>query len=157
MPVAVRRRAEKLLGAPVESATRVEGRYAPSVTFRLRLADGSRAFLRGAPPSASSRLLRSIAREGRVYHEAAAAIAPFAPALRGAFHLAGWRVLLLEDLGGPDVPPWTASHVATAAPPMLGSCKRGTSCLERSCAHSNQMTRSDPGMPGRLTPARHTP
>src|SRR5690606_35852963 len=48
VPLPVRRAVESALGAPVARAMRIWGGYSGTPTFRLRLADGRRAFMKGA-------------------------------------------------------------------------------------------------------------
>src|SRR5437773_2391921 len=47
VPDQVKREAERLLGTPVARGERAYGGYGPSATYRLRLRNGRRAFLKG--------------------------------------------------------------------------------------------------------------
>jgi hypothetical protein len=107
VPPAVRHEVSQLLGAPVARGMRVWGGYGPTPTFRLRLADGRRAFFKGVHGASSPFVRDALAREERVYRELGALIAPWSPRLFGAVHVAEWRALLLEDLGPKSAPPWT--------------------------------------------------
>lgn len=107
LPPAVRRRATETLGSEIVRAARIWGGYSPSPTFRLRLANGQRAFFKGCGPGDSVFLREVIATEERVYTELSQYIAPWAPTLYGAFHEDGWHALLLEDVGPKTAPPWT--------------------------------------------------
>jgi hypothetical protein len=53
--------------------------------------------------------------EARVYGRLARYIRPWAPELYGDVRADGWRAILLEDVGGESVPPWTPSKVRRAA------------------------------------------
>jgi Ser/Thr protein kinase RdoA (MazF antagonist) len=103
-----------ILGAPVARAVRIYGGYAPSATFRLLLRDGRRAFFKGSYPTTTGAKW-SIPAEERVYRRLGRRISPWAPEFLGASERDGWHVLLLEDLGPADVPPWTAGRLRAAA------------------------------------------
>lgn len=116
VPLAIRRQVETLLGAPVVRAERVWGGYAPSPTFRLRLAGGRRVFLKGADQNdPNPQIYRTLERETRIYRELRHLIEPWAPAYYGDLRDGAWRVLLLEELGAASVPPWTAAKARVAA------------------------------------------
>ncbi len=115
VPAAMRAETGALLGAPVVRAERAYGSYGPSATFRLRLANGRRAFFKGVYPVGEGSALRwSLDREERVYERLGPLIAPWAPRYYGAVRHAGWHALLLEDLGPSTAPPWTAQLAETA-------------------------------------------
>jgi hypothetical protein len=117
LPPEVRRAAEELLGSRVRLGARVWGGYTPTPTYRLRLADGRRAFFKAVGPADHDFARAAHAREERVYRELADVIAPWAPTFLGAFHHDAWMVILLEDLGPKSAPPWTpglARRVARA-------------------------------------------
>lgn len=107
LPPAVRRCVAEVLGAEVTRAARIWGGYSPSPTFRLRLANGQRAFFKGCGPGASAFLRDVLATEERVYTELAEVITPWAPRLLGVVHRDDWSALLLEDVGPKTAPPWT--------------------------------------------------
>ncbi|HEY7983533.1 MAG TPA: hypothetical protein VID73_05155 [Ktedonobacterales bacterium] len=109
VPLAVRRETGRLLGAPVARGARVWGGYGPAPTFRLRLADGRRAFFKGVHGASSDFARDALAAEERVYRELGTVIAPWSPRYFGALRVADWRALLLEDVGPPSAPPWTPS------------------------------------------------
>jgi hypothetical protein len=106
----------KLLGSPVARAERVYGGYAPSATFRLKLANGKRAFFKASYPAPKgSGVLWVMDREARNYRTLEPFIRPWSPRFYGSFAREGWHVLLLEDLGPRSVPPWTPAKARTAA------------------------------------------
>lgn len=107
LPSEVRRAAEVALGSPVARAMRVWGGYGPTPTFRLRLRDGRRAFLKAVGPDGNEFMHRAIAREMRVYRELGALIGAWAPGYLGVLTLPDWQAILLEDLGPKSAPPWT--------------------------------------------------
>ena len=107
VPESVRNAVTGMLGAPVARGMRVWGGYGPTPTFRLRLADGWRAFLKGCSPASSDRMHANFARELLVYMELRDYIDDWAPQVYGHFSLDGWNILVLEDLGPKSVPPWT--------------------------------------------------
>jgi hypothetical protein len=69
VPDGVRRLVASTLGADVVEAEQAWGGFAPSATFRLRLADGRRAFFKGAGDFANDHMRWALAREERVYRE----------------------------------------------------------------------------------------
>jgi Ser/Thr protein kinase RdoA (MazF antagonist) len=79
------------------------------------LTDGRRAFLKGIWRESNDHMRRAIAIEERVYRELGDRLAPYAPSFIGAFQRDDWHVLLLEDCGPADVPPWTPSKAQAAA------------------------------------------
>lgn len=114
VPPAVKAAAERVLGARVARAERVYGGYAPSATFRIRLADGRRAFFKGVSRDSNEFMREGLALEERIYRELGSLIRPWAPELFDAFRVDDWHVLLLEDVGPADVPPWTLGKVRRA-------------------------------------------
>lgn len=115
VPRAVRRLTEQTLGGRVARAARIWGGYGPSATFRIRLADGRRAFFKGVNRDSNEYMRWALGREERVYRQLSGLIVQWVPAFLGAFKLGDWHVLLLEDLGPADVPPWTVAKARTAA------------------------------------------
>ena len=98
-----------VLGSRVARADRVYGGYAPSATFRLKLADGKRAFFKASYPAPKGSGVRwFMDHEARNYRTLERFIRPWAPRFHGSFARDGWHVLLLEDLGPRSVPPWTS-------------------------------------------------
>jgi hypothetical protein len=115
VPEALRARTGELLGAPVARAVRVYGGYAPSATFRLRLADGRRAFFKGVyPVPEDSPVQWALDQEERVYERLGALIAPWTPRYQGSLRQGGWHAILLDDAGPATVPPWTPRRARTA-------------------------------------------
>jgi hypothetical protein len=102
------------VGARVIGARRVYGGYGPSATFRLRLDDGQRAFFKGVNRDANDVMRWALGREQRVYEAMHALISPWAPQYFGALRHEDWHVLLLEDVGPANVPPWTPLRARTA-------------------------------------------
>jgi len=115
IPGEVRSEAEGLLRSRIVRAERVYGGYSPSATFRMRLANGRLAFFKGVYPGANDVMWRALRTERRVYGELAPILGRTAPRCFGSFAVAGWEVLLLEDVGAADVPPWTAERVRRVA------------------------------------------
>ena len=115
VPTAVRRAVERSLGARVGRAQRAWGGYTPSPTFRLRLEDGRRAFLKAVEPGASALSHQMFAAEERIYRELAGVVGPWSPAFLGGFESNGWRGLLLADLGPKSAPPWRPGLVRAVA------------------------------------------
>lgn len=107
LPLELRARVTQALGSDIVRAARVWGGYSPSPTFRLKLANGQRAFFKASGPGATAFMRHVIEMEERVYTELGAFISPWAPQLLGVVHEAGWRALLLEDVGPKSAPPWT--------------------------------------------------
>jgi Ser/Thr protein kinase RdoA (MazF antagonist) len=106
----------RVLGSPVARAERVYGGYAPSATFRLRLANGKRAFFKASYPAPRGSGVRwFMDHEAQNYRTLARFIHPWAPTFYGSFEGDGWHVLLLEDLGPRSVPPWTSAKARMAA------------------------------------------
>ncbi|MBI4213230.1 MAG: phosphotransferase [Chloroflexi bacterium] len=82
----------------------------------MRLADGRRYFFKGAYPlPADSGVSWVLQEEELVYQRLGELIAPWAPAHLGTIRQEGWHALLLEDLGGSSVLPWTAEKAQRAA------------------------------------------
>jgi Ser/Thr protein kinase RdoA (MazF antagonist) len=105
-----------VLRSPVARAERVYGGYAPSATFRLRLANGRRAFFKASYPAPKGSGVRwFMDHEAQNYRTLERFIQPWAPKFYGSFARDGWDVLLLEDLGPRSVPPWTPTKARTAA------------------------------------------
>lgn len=109
VPPAVRRATGRVLGAEVARGARVWGGYGPTPTYRLLLADGRRAFFKGAHGASSTFVRDALAREERVYRELGPVIAAWSPRYYGAVRVADWHALLLEDVGPKSAPPWTPS------------------------------------------------
>ena len=114
VPSAVKRLVAQHLGVSVARATRIWGGYGPTPTFRLLLQDGQRAFFKGTNAASNGFMLQALDIEERAYTTLGELMASWAPAFFGAFRHQDWHVLLLEDLGGTSVLPWSA-HKARAA------------------------------------------
>jgi aminoglycoside phosphotransferase len=111
LPAPVRRGIEARLGAAVLTADSQPGGFSPGLASRLRLADGSRVFVKavsGSPNADSPEMHR---REARV----AAALPPDvpAPALRWSWDDGDWVVLAFDDVDGrsPELP-WKTDVLA---------------------------------------------
>ena len=116
VPPSVRAEAERRLGSRVVRATRAYGGYAASATFRLVLANGRRAFFKaGYPPPPGSAAIFPIAQETRRYAALAPLVGRWMPKQLGAFRRDRWDVLLMEDLGAPTIPPWSADKARRAS------------------------------------------
>jgi hypothetical protein len=115
VPPSVRDRAARLWGSDITRPERVYGGYAPSATFRLKLADGRGAFFKGSYPlPPGSAVEFPLAHEERVYQSAGDVISPWAPSYFGSFRDSRWHVILLEDVGPSTVPPWTVAKARAA-------------------------------------------
>ncbi len=76
-----------VLRSPVARAERVYGGYAPSATFRLRLANGKRAFFKASYPAPKGSGVKWVVDvEDRQYRRLSRLIAPWAPRLYAKFH-----------------------------------------------------------------------
>lgn len=116
MPRAVKDEVATLLGSPVARAERVFGGFTPSATFRMRLRDGRRAFLKATYPLAKdSAVLWKLEEEQHIYETLGAYLRPWAPAYHGAVRAEGWHALVLEDLGPQTMPPWSLAKVRACA------------------------------------------
>ena len=116
MPREIKDEVARVLRSPVSRAERVYGGYAPSATFRLRLANGKRAFFKASYPAPKGSGVRwFMDQEARNYRSLERFIHPWAPTFYGSFERDGWHVLLLEDLGPRSVPPWTGAKARKAA------------------------------------------
>lgn len=106
VPHAVRLRVQEALNSAVARGARVWGGYGPTPTFRLTLADGRRAFFKGANAESNSFARQALVREERAYLELPGLVGYWMPRLYGALRHADWHVLLLEDVGARRMPPW---------------------------------------------------
>jgi hypothetical protein len=142
VPRAVRAEAERRLGSRAARATRAYGGYAASATFRLVLANGKRAFFKaGYPPPPGSAAIFPIDREEKRYKALGKIVGPSMPAFYGSFRLEKWHVLLMEDVGPPTMPPWSASKARAAS---------------RSYAHFHKSTEGS-SLPRWLSRTQHVP
>jgi fructosamine-3-kinase len=116
VPQKVKERVAEVLGSAVSRGERVYGGYAPSATFRLKLANGKRAFFKASYPAPKGSGVRwFMDQEAQNYLTLERFISPWAPKFHGSFERDGWHVLLLEDLGPRSVPPWTSAKARAAA------------------------------------------
>jgi len=116
VPPAIKDEVAKLLGSPVARAERAYGGYAPSATFRLRLRDGRRAFMKGTYPLATDSAVRwQLEEEEHVYAQLGEYLRPWAPRYYGGVTADGWHVVVLEDVGPRTMPPWTRAKVTACA------------------------------------------
>jgi aminoglycoside phosphotransferase (APT) family kinase protein len=98
VPVGLRHAVEQHLGAPVADAVTQPGGFSPGVAVRLRLTDGTRAFVKavGARPHPDSADIHRA--EARI--AAALPAGTPAPRLLGYLDQDGWVVLIFEDIDG---------------------------------------------------------
>ena len=116
VPRAIKDEVARLLGSPVARAERVYGGYAPSATFRMLLANGRRAFLKGVYPlTKDSGVKWDLENEERIYQECAPFMRPWAPEYLGGARADGWHVMVLEDVGPQTMPPWTPAKAKACA------------------------------------------
>jgi aminoglycoside phosphotransferase (APT) family kinase protein len=98
VPDAIRARLEADLGAPVVEAVTQPGGFSPGVAARLRLADGSRAFVKAVGPTPNP--------DSPGIHRAEARIAALLPSdapvprLLSSYEEDGWVVLAFTDIDG---------------------------------------------------------
>ncbi len=113
LPEAVRRVVAAHLGAAVEAASDQGGGFTPGVAARLRLGDGTRAFVKAVP--AAHPLAGAYRHEGRV----ATRLPTAAPVPRLRWHgaAADWTVLVFDDVAGrhPDLAPGSADTSGVVA------------------------------------------
>ncbi|WP_396454977.1 aminoglycoside phosphotransferase family protein [Actinomadura sp.] len=110
VPDHVRNDVETLLGARVVAAATQPGGFSPGVAARLRLDDGSRAFVKSAGPAPNPDTPGIHRAEARI----AAALPGTAPVPRllGSFDRAGWVTLVFEDIDGRHPrEPWDAAEL----------------------------------------------
>ena len=106
----------RLLRSPVARADRAYGGYAPSATYRVRLRNGRRLFLKGTYPlPPGSEVKWMLDAEEHVYQECAPLIRPWAPRYFGSVRAEGWHVVVLEDVGPDTMPPWTPAKTRASA------------------------------------------
>jgi hypothetical protein len=116
VPRSIKDEVAKLVGSPVARAERVYGGYAPSATFRMLLANGRRAFLKGVYPlTKDSGVKWDLENEERIYQECAPFMRPWAPEYLGGAKAEGWHVMVLEDVGPQTMPPWTPAKAKACA------------------------------------------
>ena len=120
VPGAVKDQLERLLGASVKRATRAYGGYAPSATFRIVLDDGRRVFFKGVYPNPRAGIVWGLEREEEVYRGCEPFIRPWAPRYFGGLKADGWHAIVIEDLGGATIPPWTDPKVTACARSYAG-------------------------------------
>jgi hypothetical protein len=116
VPETVRAETARRLRSRVVRATRAYGGYAASATFRLVLANGRRAFFKGAyPPPPGSAAIFPLADEEKRYRALAPIVGAYMPKQYDSFRLDRWHVLLMEDLGPATMPPWSVAKTRVAS------------------------------------------
>ncbi|MFF7159155.1 phosphotransferase [Streptomyces sp. NPDC008139] len=110
VPAGVRAEAEARLGARIAAAETQAGGFSPGVAARLRLTDGTRAFVKAVTAAANP--------ESPGIHRAEAKVAAAlprevpAPRLLASFERDDWVVLLFEDIEGrTPAQPWDAAEL----------------------------------------------
>lgn len=103
LPDAVRGWVETALGAPVVEAVGQVGGMSAGPAARLRLADGTRAFVKAVGPEPNPRTPDLFRHEAQVLSRLADV--PYRPRLLDVHDEGGWVALLLEDVDGhhPDL------------------------------------------------------
>ncbi len=86
---------------------RIWGGYSPTPTFRLALADGRRAFLKGTFKESNKFTKNALLFEEQVYQKLVPILGNFMPKYYAVLRYKDWHCLLLEDVGPKSVPPWT--------------------------------------------------
>ena len=84
IPAPIRNAVSETLGATVTTGRRVWGGYGPSPTFRLKLSDGRRAFLKGCAPDATEFMRAAFARELHTYRDLGEQIKDWTPTVYGS-------------------------------------------------------------------------
>lgn len=116
VPLPLRAAVEGMLGARVIRAVRAYGGYAPSATYRLSLSDGRRAFFKGTFPLPEGSGVRwSLVDEERAYRRLGRYVRPWAPGFLGSARAGGWHAIVIEEVRGESVLPWTDDKARRAA------------------------------------------
>jgi hypothetical protein len=116
VPSAVKDELAKLMRSRVARADRSYGGYTPSATYRVKLRNGRRVFLKGTYPLPAGSLVEwKLEPEEHVYQECEPFMRPWAPRYYGGVRAEGWYFVVLEDLGPDTMPPWTAAKTVACA------------------------------------------
>lgn len=110
VPQTVRQQVNAALGTSVVRAARVWGGYGPTPTYRLLLADGRRAFLKGTYQASNAFAKDALLYEERVYRDLGSVLGRWMPQWYATVRYDDWHILILEDLGPKSVPPWTPAR-----------------------------------------------
>ncbi|MFE5209455.1 phosphotransferase [Streptomyces sp. NPDC056600] len=111
VPRGVRDQVEAGLGSPVEGAVTQAGGFSPGVAARVRLADGRRFFVKAVGPEPNPDAPGLHRAEARI--TAALPAAAPVPELFLSLDVAGWVVLVLEDVDGrTPAQPWRPDELA---------------------------------------------
>jgi aminoglycoside phosphotransferase len=125
LPGHVRAGVEALLGAPVAAAADQRGGFSPGAAARLRLADGSRAFVKAVSPAQNPESPDIHRREARI--AAALPSGVPAPRLLASFDADDWVVLAFEDVDGRTPhEPWRRAELDRVLAAMTDLAKRLT-------------------------------
>lgn len=106
VPDAVKASLRSHLGAAITQARLQTGGYTASATFTLELADGRAVFAKGLHPGLSATSAGFFCTEAGHY-QTLPILSRFGPRYLGLVEAADWQVLLLENIAGPPVLPWT--------------------------------------------------
>ncbi|GAA4029063.1 hypothetical protein GCM10022247_62650 [Allokutzneria multivorans] len=110
LPRHVRAAVEEIIGAPVVEAVSQSGGFSPGTADRVRMADGTRAFVKAVGIELNDFSPQLHRREARV----TAALSPEIPAPRllGSYDDGDWVALVLEDVEGRHpATPWLPDEV----------------------------------------------
>ena len=113
LPLPVRARVERIIGAPVVEARSQPGGFSPGTADRVRTADGRRAFVKAVTGAINERSAALARQEMRI----TAALPRQAPTPRflGGFDDGEWVVLVLQDIDGAHPrTPWVAGEIDAA-------------------------------------------
>ncbi|HLZ95253.1 MAG TPA: aminoglycoside phosphotransferase family protein [Candidatus Dormibacteraeota bacterium] len=111
MPEAVRNELEARLGSPVVEAITQPAGFSPGVAARLRLRDGSRAFVKAVSEEANPDSHHIYRQEARIAASLPASVPT--PRFRWLYDHRGWVALCFDDVGGRHpYEPWTEADLA---------------------------------------------
>jgi phosphotransferase family enzyme len=115
VPPALVAKLERVLGSPVIGADIAWGGYSPSASFHLTLADGRRAFVKGAHPGQTPEGRLALEQEIDSYRELDV-LRGLAPGYLGTAACEGWSFLVLEAVAEAEKPlPWSRAKLERLA------------------------------------------
>lgn len=115
VPIELRQLIGEKLGSPVARGMRIWGSYGPGPSYRLKLKNGDRAFVKSLWPESNEFQVKALAIELTNYRDLASLMKPWAPEFLGEVKYDDWHAMLLEDVGPKTAPPWRGSDAKTVA------------------------------------------